>query len=370
MSATFVDAFAGAGGLSLGLHQAGLTPLLAFDNDPVACRTLARNLPGDVRNVSIADLSADTIVEQVGVPDVVVGGPPCQGFSTQRRGPRSDSRNDLVEDYFRFALAVRPRVIVMENVPGVLGQRGLSHMREVERRVREAGYEVAHEVIDLAGLGVPQRRRRALVVAWDPTRAEAFDFGHLPRAERVSTVHDAIGDLPEPPDDFSEHPDYANHVRVRMSDLNLERISHVPPGGGRLDLPRSLQMACHLDSEHRHLDVFGRLRWDAPAGTITAMFDNFTRGRFAHPAQDRNITNREGARLQTFPDSYVFEGAKKQIARQIGNAVPPRFGRAIGLAVLRQLGRATSLDQSPAGTDDEYYPARVPLERELLTTRS
>ena len=369
MTVAFIDAFAGAGGLSLGLHQAGLRSLLAFDTDPIACRTLARNLPGDVRNVALADLSPDTIVDDVGAPDVIVGGPPCQGFSTQRRGPRSDARNDLVEDYFRFAIAIRPKVIVMENVPGVLGQRGLAHMREVEHQVREAGYEFAHQVIDLSTLGVPQRRRRALVVAWDPARAAAFDFASIPRVAETATVRGAIGDLPEPPHDFSEHPIYANHVRVRMSALNLERISHVPPGGGRLDLPRSLQMACHLDSEHRHLDVFGRLEWDAPAGTVTAMFDNFTRGRFAHPAQDRNITNREGARLQTFPDTYVFEGAKKQIARQIGNAVPPMFGRAIGLAVLRQLGEGTSPALSPVDTGVEHSPVSSRHERELQATR-
>src|SRR4029077_11745341 len=111
---------------------------------------------------------------------------------------------------------------------------------------------------------------------WDPTRTGRFTFP-APRRDKVRTVRVAIGDLPEPPADFSEHPSFANHTRVRISELNRLRISHVPPGGGRVDIPRDLQLPCHReDNGHRHLDVYGRLSWDEPAGTITAMFDNFT----------------------------------------------------------------------------------------------
>jgi len=334
---TFVDGFAGAGGLSLGLHQVGLRSLLAFDNDPVACQTLERNLGGRVVNGSLSSIDPQVLKHDLGVPDVVVGGPPCQGFSTQRRGERGDVRNDLVTQYFEFALAIRPRAIIMENVPGVLGARGHGHMSEVFSMLDDSGYRVDHRVVDTATLGVPQRRRRAIIAAWDPDRALPFDFDALTAVRPSRTVRDAISDLPSPPEDYSEHPRFANHVRVRMHEINLRRISYVPPGGGRLDIPEHLQMACHRDSDHRHLDVFGRLQWDQPAGTITAMFDNFTRGRFAHPAEDRNITNREGARLQSFPDDYVFAGAKKQVARQIGNAVPPMLARSIGQQVIRQL---------------------------------
>jgi DNA (cytosine-5)-methyltransferase 1 len=335
--ATFIDAFAGAGGLSLGMANAGLNSLYAFDLDELSCQTHRRNLHGEVEHRNIYDIDPRKLVKRVGTPDVVVGGPPCQGFSTQRRGSPIDSRNDLVTQYFRFALAVRPRVIAMENVPGVLGTRGRSHMMDVFRLINEHGYDIIANVVDAASFGVPQHRRRAVVVAWDPSRAKPFDLTKLTDSGPVSTVRDAIGDLPSPPIDFTEHQSFSNHTRVRMSARNLERISYVPQGGGRLDVPERLWLPCHRTNRHRHLDVYGRLSWDRPAGTITAMFDNFTRGRFAHPAEDRNITNREGARLQTFPDWYVFVGPKKDVARQIGNAVPPLLAEVVGRQIIAQL---------------------------------
>jgi DNA (cytosine-5)-methyltransferase 1 len=319
------------------MTEAGFECLYAFDSDPIACNTLRRNLGGPVETKRIEDLDPGKVASRVGVPDVVIGGPPCQGFSTQRRGSHTDVRNGLVGRYWTFALALQPKVIVMENVPGVLGTRGAAHIGVVKEAIRAAGYEVASSVIDVSAIGVPQRRRRAIVVAWDPSRAKPFDFSAFLTDRPPKTVKDAIGDMPSPPADFSEDPRYPNHVRVRMSERNIERISHVPPGGGRLDVPEELRLPCHRGNDHRHLDVYGRLSWDEPAGTITAMFDNFTRGRFAHPEEDRNITNREGARLQTFPDSYLFCGAKKEIARQIGNAVPPLLGRVVGEQVLKQL---------------------------------
>ncbi len=334
---TFIDAFAGAGGLSLGMRNAGLRSIYAFDFNQLSCETHSANLGGLVECVSIDDLRPSELVDRVGIPDVIVGGPPCQGFSTQRRGSPIDQRNDLVTKYIRFAIAMNSRVIIMENVPGVLGTRGLAHMSDVLCLLREQGYEFITAILDAANFGVPQHRRRAILAAWDPGRAKPFNLSRLVPISDKRSVRDAIGDLPSPPQDFTEHPKFPNHTRVRMSSLNLERIRNVPQGGGRLDVPEHLWLPCHRGGTHRHLDVYGRLSWDEPAGTITAMFDNFTRGRFAHPAEDRNITNREGARLQSFPDSYVFIGPKKDVARQIGNAVPPLLAEVIGRQVMEQL---------------------------------
>ncbi len=334
---TFVDAFAGAGGLSLGMRNAGFDSLYAFDLDPLSCTTHRNNLQGVVECRSIDDVRADKLLRRVGSPDVVVGGPPCQGFSTQRRGQPTDVRNDLVTRYFHFALAMRPRVIIMENVPGVLGSRGRLHMKQVTQLCLDNGYDLTSSIVDAVMFGVPQHRRRAVIVAWDPSSAKPFEFAEMKLCESDVTVRAAIGDLPTPPDNYMEHPQFANHIRVRMSARNIERIGYVPQGGGRLDVPEHLRLPCHRDSDHRHLDVYGRLTWDQPSGTITAMFDNFTRGRFAHPSEDRNITNREGARLQSFPDWYVFSGPKKDVARQIGNAVPPLLAQALGTRVLAQL---------------------------------
>ena len=334
---TFIDAFAGAGGLSLGMSNAGLQSIYAFDLDELSCETHRVNLGGLIECRSIDKVRPRNLIDRVGIPDVVVGGPPCQGFSTQRRGSPSDRRNDLVIQYFRFAIAMNPRVIVMENVPGVLGTRGRTHMTDVLNLLHKHGYDIVTSVIDAVNFGVPQHRRRAIVVAWDPARAKPLNLDQLTQARHIRTVRDAIGDLPSPPLNCTEHPEFPNHTRVRMSKLNLERIGYVPQGGGRLDVPEHLWLPCHRTGTHRHLDVYGRLSWDKPAGTITAMFDNFTRGRFAHPSENRNITNREGARLQSFPDSYVFTGPKKDVARQVGNAVPPLLAQAIGRQVIAQL---------------------------------
>ncbi|MDI9896003.1 DNA cytosine methyltransferase [Rhodococcus sp. IEGM 1381] len=332
-SQSFVDFFSGAGGLSLGLGQSGLDHLYSFDSDEHATLTHQTNQrSGVVEKRSIADVSAMEIIDRFGRPDVVVGGPPCQGFSTKGTGRIGDPRNNLVLDYISMATQIEPSVILMENVPGVLGPRGKALIEAGIELLTKHGYVFEMQVIRCVDLGVPQTRRRAIVAAWKPD-LKPFDFVALTTPRPPKTLRDAIHDLPEPPDDGTVHPRYFNHSKARMSALNVERISHVPPGGGRLDVPAHLQMACHVRSTGRHLDVFGRLEWDSPAATITAMFDNFTRGRYAHPDFNRNITNREGARIQTFPDSYQFQGPKKEVARQIGNAVPPLLGKELGLQI-------------------------------------
>ncbi len=334
-----VDLFCGAGGMSLGFRQAGFEPCYAIDFDRYACATYAANLGPHVRNMDLSEVEpsrvAAEILDEVGMVDVVAGGPPCQGWSVQRRGGLADVRNDLTLQFAAIATALRPKAIVMENVPTILGKRGARHIGIVETMFAGAGYRVKKCVLDAASYGVPQFRRRAVIVAVRCDFDSGFTFplpSHGPN--RFKTVREAIGDLPPPPEDGSEHPDYPNHRLVLVSPVNLERLSHVPEGGGRLDVPEHLQLPCHRNANgHRHLDVFGRLWWDRPSGTITAMFDNFTRGRFAHPAQNRNITGREGARLQSFPDDFVFMGPKKDVARQIGNAVAPAMARSIAEAV-------------------------------------
>lgn len=339
MPRKLVDLFCGAGGLSLGFKQAGFEPSLAIDFDQYACATYAANLGDHVRQADLSGADpakvARSIVAEVGAVDVVAGGPPCQGWSIQRRGEAVDSRNDLTLQFAAIATAVCPRAIVMENVPTILGKRGYRHLTLVENMLEEAGYFISKAVLDAASFGVPQSRRRAVLVAVHREIGAEFSFPtptHGPG--NFKTVRHAIGELPSPPPDGSEHPEYRNHRLVLASRANLERLKHVPEGGGRLDVPEHLQLPCHRnDNGHRHLDVYGRLWWDRPSGTITAMFDNFTRGRFGHPIENRNITGREGARLQSFPDDFAFVGPKKDVARQIGNAVAPALARAVAEAL-------------------------------------
>lgn len=343
MKPTLVDLFCGAGGMSLGLKQAGFEPVFAADFDKHACATYRLNIGDHVQEIDLSAIEPERFAEMVAVQcgsiDLVAGGPPCQGWSIQRRGDRADARNDLTLKFAELAAALKPMAIVMENVPTILGARGRAHLLQVESILHSAGYNTEKTVLNAASYGVPQVRRRAVLVALRQDLGPPFSFPKASHPETAwRTVRDAIGDLPAPPMDGSEHPDYPNHRLVKVSALNLQRLSHVPEGGGRLDVPEHLQLPCHAkDNGHRHLDVFGRLSWDRPAGTITAMFDNFTRGRFAHPSETRNITGREGARLQSFPDSYVFLGPKKDVARQIGNAVAPLLAKSLGEALLERL---------------------------------
>lgn len=334
-----IDLFAGAGGLSLGLRESGFLVAAALDNDPVAAKTYRANLGDHMECASIEDVSASELMERAGVRRgecaLLTGGPPCQGFSLQRRGSREDARNKLVLQFVRMVEEVRPRLFLMENVGGLLTKHGRPFLEEFGRRAAQLNYVIHLELIDAADYGVPQRRRRAILVGERiGESAPVFKFP-LPAGLAPRTVRDAIGDLPSPPQDGSSHLAYANHYRERrLSALNIERIKHVPQGGGREDLPERLQLACHRNnSGHRHLDVYGRLAWDAPSVTLTARFDSFTRGRFAHPIEHRSITIREGARIQTFPDSFVFLGNREEQARQVGNAVPPLLARSLGSAL-------------------------------------
>lgn len=339
---SMIDLFSGAGGLSLGLGEAGFEPVFAMDIDKYACQTYQQNI-GEIVQGEISEKTIDLIYSrtkiQPGSLALVCGGPPCQGFSIQRRGVREDKRNDLVLTFARIATQLLPKVILLENVPGLLGVRGRSEYKALTALLDRAGYLFRARTLDAADFGVPQHRIRAFVVAWREDVVTNYEFP-VPTYNKGTwrTVLEAIGDLPEPPNDYTEHTDYANHIRVRISALNEERIAYVPEGGGRIDIPANLQLPCHRkDNGHRHLDVYGRLEWDRPAGTITAMFDNFTRGRFAHPTKNRSITAREGARLQSFPDSFRFCGPKKDVARQIGNAVPPALAKHVGESIIAAL---------------------------------
>jgi DNA (cytosine-5)-methyltransferase 1 len=338
--AVAIDLFAGAGGLSLGLMNAGFDVRAALDNDPVAVRTYQAGLGHHILCAPIEEISATELMLRAGIRagecSVLAGGPPCQGFSLQRRGDRTDPRNELVLEFVRMVEEIRPAFFIMENVSGLLTKHGRAFLEEFERRAGKLGYVIHIELLDTADFGVPQHRRRALLVGERTAGGHAhFRF---PEAEQgpLKSVRDAIGDLPSPPADGSVHPLHANHFReARLAAINIERIKHVPQGGGREHLPEHLQLACHRNNKsHRHMDVYGRLAWDAPSVTLTARFDSFTRGRFAHPVEHRTITVREGARIQTFPDWFHFAGNREQQARQVGNAVPPLLASKLGEAIL------------------------------------
>lgn len=340
-----IDLFCGAGGLALGLEKAGFQIAASVEMDPKACKTYRRNFGDHLIERDIHQLTVSELLEfakmTVGECKLLAGGPPCQGFSIQRRGADEDPRNDLVFQYLRFVEGVMPQFFLMENVSGLMSKRGTPFLDKVLSRVAELGYTTYLTKVDAANYGVPQMRKRVILVGERAASADAvFSFPDAPiKNGAYRTVRQAIGDLPSPPADGSLHSNISNHAReARLSQTNRERLQHIPPGGGREHLPDHLQLPCHKNNPgHRHMDVYGRLEWDKPAGTITARFDSFTRGKFAHPVEHRSLTLREGARLQTFPDSFVFEGNREEVAKQIGNAVPPMLAEALGGAVFAAL---------------------------------
>lgn len=340
-----IDLFAGAGGLSLGLIRSGFRVCLAVEHDQIALETYRNNIGNHVISADLHTFPFQSVLAaanlRIGECDLLAGGPPCQGFSSQRRGPDQDLRNDLVLHFSRYILGIKPKMFLMENVSGLLSKRGKPFLDAFLEQVESGGYKVQVFKVEAAEFGVPQLRSRILVIGQrKDLNLRDFKLPLLRRSEvNFATVRDAIGDLPSPPLDGKSHHQFANHAReTRISALNIERLKHISPGGGREQLPIHLQLPCHVNNPgHRHVETYGRLHWDRPSGTITARFDSFTRGRFGHPEEHRSLTLREGARLQTFPDNFVFVGNREQGARQIGNAVPVVLASAVADSLIECL---------------------------------
>lgn len=335
---TAIESFCGAGGLSLGLQQAGFDVALAFDSDETSIKTYnANHAPvGVVANAK--ELSSFELLERakisVGELDLFSGGPPCQGFSKQKRGAhKGDDRNDLVLRFSKYVSEIKPKAFMFENVATFGQKRGKAYLSEMKEAL--AGYSLNHQIYNAADYGLAQTRERFIMVG---IRNDIGFFTPPPPTTSVwKTVQDSIGDLPSPPDDYSVHTQYANHQAAKVSALNIERFAHVPQGGGWKDIPFELRLPCHQKADVTKggwPDVYGRLEARGQSPTITGGFDSFTRGRYGHPHQNRPLTPREAARLQGFPDDFVFKGNRGDWRQQIGNAVPPPLAKAIAEQIL------------------------------------
>ena len=341
-----IDAFCGAGGLSLGLIQAGFEVVFSFDNDPICIGTLNANKKyhkNHFRHKNVKDLLNGEILKETnllrGSLDLLAGGPPCQGFSIQRtQGGDNDDRNLLVDDYGDLIIELLPKVFLLENVPGIGGKRGKEILEKFKNKMLLHNYECYEKILNAKDYGVPQRRKRYILVGIQKICNINFSWPHK-NNNQTKTVRECIAHLPPAPNDGSTHPDYPMHRADKLSTKNLERIRTIVAGQAREDLPEKLLTNCHRLSSSKigHRNVYGRMVWDDVSPTITAKFDSFTRGKFGHPEQDRSISLLEGSLLQTFPEDYIFLGNKVEAARQIGNAVPPLMGKAIGLAIIRAL---------------------------------
>ena len=339
---TAIDLCCGVGGLTNGLRRAGWDVVAGIDVDGAVGPTYDRNNPtsrfvhADLRSITdqdVRDLSN-------GVPSrelLIAGCAPCQAFSKQRGRSGLKRRSDatLLREFGRLVAALKPRAVLMENVPGIAAVPGFSAFRRFLNTLHECGYDYTHHVLNAADFGVPQhRRRRVLLAVLD---APAF----LPQplgagtGTRPSTVRSVIADYPAI-DAGQAHPGIPNHRAARLSPLNLQRIRATPvDGGSRRDWEPELALDCHRPEGRGFSDVYGRMWWDRVAPTLTSRCNSLSNGRFGHPEQNRAISLREAAALQTFSDDYVFSGSLNAVARWIGNAVPVTLAEALGTAVMQ-----------------------------------
>lgn len=342
MRPTCVDAFCGAGGLSLGLGRAGFDVRAAFDIEEQSVATYRRNLGDHAFVEDAAATGGKGVRTRAGLSAaddlaLLAGGPPCQGFSKQNRGAHlGDKRNALVLEFLRLVEETRPLAFLLENVSQlnqVRGRRFLASFRGL------ADYRMTGRFYVAADYGVAQTRERFILVGMRADQPAQF-VSPPPTTRKWPTVGETIGDLPDPPSDFSDHPDYPNHQAARVTPKNIERFSYVAQGGGWQDIPWDLRLACHRTVDVKRggwPDVYGRLEWDGQCPTITGGFDSFTRGRYGHPVKDRPLTPKEAARLQGFPDDFAFQGTRYDIRHQIGNAVPVPLAEAVGRSIAAAL---------------------------------
>lgn len=343
MTYRLIDLFAGAGGMTLGFTDrrfcGGFEPVLSIDNDQAAVNTHSSNFSG--RSVH-ADIEKWLATNTVPKADVVIGGPPCQGFSLLNKKREGDARRALWEPFLDVVKLSGARVFVMENVAELISS---DEFTEIRRYARKIGFEIEAEVLNAADYGTPQTRKRTIAIGYKsgmvpafppkPTHAHPNLGSKLPRWK---TVREAIADLPSSPIgiEIGTERTLNLHFGRTPTEKSLARYAAVPPGGNRFDLQKNapeITPDCWIRKTSGGTDLFGRLWWDRPSVTIRTEFFKPEKGRYLHPIENRPITHREAARLQGFPDTFHFCGTKVEIARQIGNAVPPPFAGAIAKVV-------------------------------------
>jgi DNA (cytosine-5)-methyltransferase 1 len=339
LSLNAVDLFSGCGGLSLGLRAAGFTVVAAVEVDRKAQETYRLNHPNvrlytqDIRQLDPAKVLRGARLKP-GELDLLAGCPPCQGFSRLRtknqRTSVRDERNNLVADFFRFVEIMKPKMVMLENVPALAKDARFLKMR---RALHALGYETTVHVLDAADYAVPQRRKRLMMLASNVHMPMLAD-----EARKRITVRQALRGLRKP----TRSRDRLHRMAEKRSKDVRELIALIPRNGGsRGDLPARYQLECHKRSDGFR-DVYGRMAWDDVAPTITSGCHNPSKGRFLHPLQNRTITLREAAILQGFPRSYRFDvdHGKEAIALMIGNALPPPFIAAHARALRKGMEEA------------------------------
>jgi len=342
-----VDFFCGCGGTSAGLRASGMNIVAGVDNDAQAGATYAANFPDakfllrDIRTFAPSELAG--LLGSYPGKLLFAACAPCQPFTKQNTAKKKDdNRRELLDHFHKFVQELKPDYILLENVPGLqkvsqtegpLG-RFLSFLQD-----RKYNYDV--KIVSSHDYGVPQIRKRLVLIAskLGEIGVPKPTHGHSPN-KPYSTVWDWISDLP-PIEAGGKDDSIPNHQAAKLSDLNKIRIQQTPINGGRKDWPDDLTLRCHK-GHSGHTDVYGRMAMDRPASALSTRCISLSNGRYGHPTQNRAISVREAARLQTFPDDFYFHGTMVSMARQIGNAVPVKLAEAMGKAVQAHLAFVTS----------------------------
>ncbi|MDR2256963.1 MAG: DNA cytosine methyltransferase [Arthrobacter sp.] len=336
-----IDLFCGAGGLSLGLKQAGIEIVAGYDLDPACEYPYTQNLKADFVLANVGDVTGEDLLKRwpEGKIRLLAGCAPCQPFSSHRRGAdTSDEVNwDLLSHFARLVEESMPHLVTMENVVR-LGKMPV--FDAFVAKLKQLGFHVEFGTLYGPEFGLPQERRRLVLVASRVGQVQ-LPVGNKDK-KKFKTVKQTIGKLP-PLAHGESHATDLLHTARQLSDLNLKRMRASRPGGTWADWPKELLSPCHTRKSGASFKAFyGRMRWDAPSPTITTQSFNFGTGRFGHPEQDRSLTLREAAMLQGFPRTYRFvkknvRPSMQAVGRLIGNAVPPAFGKAVGIAFRSQV---------------------------------
>ena len=348
-----LDLFCGCGGISEGYHLAGFDIAGGIDFNEYATVTFKYNFKeAKVHNIDIASFSNEQIMEEYHDVDVIVGGPPCQGFSSANRWQKEteDPRNKLFFEYIRFVQQIKPKVIMIENVRGLLTRDNGYAIKRIQEILGSVDYNINYQVLDASEYGVPQNRKRAIIVGIRKDYKDiTFDFKNIVKQPKT-TVEDAIGELY----DFEKcedgkkllagKPDSPLRKFLRNEDNTVidqdivypaekvqKRISYVPQGGNWKDVPAELWPS---DRQNRHSSAYKRL--DPKTQSCTIDTGN-AHSNYFHPLYNRIPTIRESARLQSFPDCFEFQGPRGSKYRQVGNAVPPLLAKAVADEILRIL---------------------------------
>lgn len=332
-----IDFFSGCGGTSQGFKDSGMPIAAGLDHDPDSAETFRNNFPeanfieNDIRQVTVDQVSS---ILPTG-PLLFSGCAPCQPFSRQNKTQtESDPRRNLLLEFQRFIISIMPEYVVVENVPGLQKASRGGPLEYFVKKLESVGYKTTVEVLRALEYGVPQERRRLVVIASRVAVPRIPIRTHIVTGKSPTTVRDVIEGLPKL-NSGGVDPIDPDHASMSLSNLNRQRILATPEGGDRRDwTDETLSLACH-STHGGHTDVYGRMWWDRPASGLTTRCLSYSNGRFGHPDQNRAISLREASNIQTFPPNFRFSGSLTSRARQVGNAVPPLMAQRIGESILQ-----------------------------------